>query len=122
MHNEALKGLLNNPQSSTYAVPPARPARRGASPATQAQQQHQSSLNRRGMRPDHHAISPSRVSPSRTCLTDTELLRSPTEVLYAVSDKQRDRERAAMAASQSMASQTMQSELQGGNSIGFLTA
>ena len=122
MHNEALKGLLNNPQSSTYAVPPARPARRGASPATQAQQ-HQSSLNRRGMRPDHHAISPSRVSPSRTCMTDTELLRSPTEVLYAVSDKQRERENRAAAAaanaSHSMASQTMQSELQGGNSNGI---
>merc|ERR1719322_110110 len=59
------------------------------------------------------AISPSRVSPSRTCMTDTELLRSPTEVLYAVSDKQRERERAANAHAQSsMASQTMQSELQ----------
>ena len=49
-------------------------------------------------------------------MTDTELLRSPTEVLYAVSDKQRERERAAAAAaanaSHSMASQTMQSELQ----------
>ena len=42
--------------------------------------------------------------------------RSPTEVLYAVSDKQRERERAAAAANahaqSSMASQTMQSELQ----------
>ena len=37
-------------------------------------------------------------------MTDTELLRSPTEVLYAVSDKQRERERAA-AAQSSMASQ-----------------
>ena len=30
-----------------------------------------------------------RMSPSRTCLTDTEILRSPSEVLYAVSDKYR---------------------------------
>ena len=32
------------------------------------------------------------MSPSRSCLTDTELLRSPTEVLYAVSDKQQQRQ------------------------------
>ena len=31
----------------------------------------------------------SRMSPSRTCMTDTEILRSPSEVLYAVSDKYR---------------------------------
>ncbi len=29
------------------------------------------------------------MSPSRSCLTDTEILRSPSEVLYAVSDKHR---------------------------------
>ena len=29
------------------------------------------------------------VSPSRTCMTDSEILRSPAEVLYAVSDKSR---------------------------------
>ncbi len=42
-------------------------------------------------RVDARADSPSssRLSPSRTCMTDTELLRSPTEVLYAVSDKYR---------------------------------
>ena len=101
--------------SSTYAVPPPRPARqRGPSPATSAHASQQSSLNRRGAAMNS-AISPSRVSPSRTCMTDTELLRSPTEVLYAVSDKQRERERAAAAhahAQSSMASQTMQSELQ----------
>ena len=97
--------------SSTYAVPPARPARRGPSPASAAHASQQSSLNRRAAM--NSAISPSRVSPSRTCMTDTELLRSPTEVLYAVSDKQRERERAANAhAHSSMASQTMQSELQ----------
>ena len=31
----------------------------------------------------------SRMSPSRTCMTDSEILRSPSEVLYAVSDKYR---------------------------------
>ena len=54
--------------SSTYAVPPARPARRGVSPAAHAQlqQQQQSSLNRRAMNSHQSsAISPSRVSPSR---------------------------------------------------------
>ncbi len=47
-------------------------------------------------------VSPSRLSPSRTCMTDTELLRSPTEVLYAVSDKYRhgNNERIAHSASQ----------------------
>ena len=42
--------------------------------------------------PPRHVVSPnpqSRMSPSRSCLTDTEILRSPTEVLYAVSDKQK---------------------------------
>ena len=42
--------------------------------------------------PPRHLVSPnpqSRMSPSRSCLTDTEILRSPTEVLYAVSDKQK---------------------------------
>ena len=59
--------------SSTYAVPPARPARRGPSPASAAHASQQSSLNRRAAM--NSAISPSRVSPSRTCMTDTELLR-----------------------------------------------
>ncbi|XP_059089545.1 uncharacterized protein LOC131885497 isoform X2 [Tigriopus californicus] len=50
------------------------------------------------------APSPSRISPSRTCMTDTELLRSPTEVLYAVSDKHKHHhnERLADSASQTI--------------------
>ena len=32
-----------------------------------------------------------KMSPSRTCMTDSEILRSPTEVLYAVSEKQKNR-------------------------------
>ncbi len=31
-----------------------------------------------------------KMSPSRTCMTDSEILRSPTEVLYAVSEKKRN--------------------------------
>ena len=31
------------------------------------------------------------MSPSRSYMTDSEILRSPTEVLYAVSEKQRQR-------------------------------
>ena len=54
-------------------------------------------------------VSP-RLSPSRTCMTDTELLRSPTEVLYAVSDKYRPNNHNERVAHSS--SQTMQSELQ----------
>ena len=53
--------------------------------------EHHTSYTSRYIRksPPRHVVSPSRLSPSRSCLTDTELLRSPTEVLYAVSDKQR---------------------------------
>ena len=59
--------------------------------------------------PRHHSMSPSRLSPSRTCMTDTELLRSPAEVLYAVSDKHKHHNNERVAHS---ASQTTQSELQ----------
>ena len=45
-----------------------------------------------------------RMSPSRTCMTDSEILRSPTEVLYAVSDKHKHRNNELMTNS---ASQTM---------------
>lgn len=48
------------------------------------------------------------ASPSRTCLTDTEILKSPTEVLYAVSDKYGHSKNERYANS---ASQTSQSEL-----------
>ncbi len=59
---------------------------------------------------DTRELSPSsRLSPSRTCMTDTELLRSPTEVLYAVSDKYRHPSEHHLTHS---ASQTAHSELQ----------
>ena len=45
-----------------------------------------------------------RMSPSRTCMTDSEILRSPTEVLYAVSDKHKHRNNELMTNS---SSQTM---------------
>lgn len=54
------------------------------------------------------APSPSRISPSRTCMTDTELLRSPTEVLYAVSDKHKHHHNDRLADS---ASQTIHNDI-----------
>ncbi len=59
-------------------------------------------------RMDSRESPSSRLSPSRTCMTDTELLRSPTEVLYAVSDKYRHHGNENVAHS---ASQTSRSEL-----------
>jgi hypothetical protein len=47
-----------------------------------------------------------RMSPSRTCMTDSEILRSPTEVLYAVSDKHKHRNNELMT---NTSSQTMHS-------------
>ena len=64
--------------------------------------------------PSHlrHRSSPPRLaSPSRTCMTDSEILRSPTEVLYAVSDKRKIRGDASDVKSVSASVQTMRSEL-----------
>ena len=96
--------------SSSYTSPPARPARR-TSPAAHP---HQPSPTRRAP-PPIPMPAQSRASPTRTCMTDTELLRSPSEVLYAVSDKHSSRAGPGGAndrVSHSTASQTMQSELQ----------
>ena len=65
-----------------------------------------------GPPPPRHRSSPPRLaSPSRTCLTDSEILRSPTEVLYAVSDKRRIRGDSSDVKSVSASVQTMRSEL-----------
>nr|XP_040569531.1 uncharacterized protein LOC121118989 [Lepeophtheirus salmonis] len=56
---------------------------------------------------NHSRDSPYR-SPTRTYFTDTEILRSPTEVLYAVSDKNPDDDESNIVHS---SSQTLQSEL-----------
>jgi hypothetical protein len=65
-----------------------------------------------GPPPPRHRSSPPRLaSPSRTCLTDSEILRSPTEVLYAVSDKRRIRGESSDVKSVSASVQTMRSEL-----------
>jgi hypothetical protein len=58
----------------------------------------------------HRSSPPRLASPSRTCLTDSEILRSPTEVLYAVSDKRKIRENSDVK-SVSASVQTMRSEL-----------
>lgn len=49
-------------------------------------------------------LASSRLSPSRSCLTDTEILRSPSEVLYAVSDKHRHNNNEHLAHSSSQTS------------------
>ena len=76
-HRMAMETSGDEDLSSTYAVPPARPARRGVSPAAHAQlqqQQQQSSLNRRAMNSHQSsAISPSRVSPSREVFNSSTL-------------------------------------------------
>jgi hypothetical protein len=56
--------------------------------------------------------SSARISPSRTYATDTELLRSPTEVLYAVSDHHQHLHRSGDRSVHSASSQTPQSQLQ----------
>lgn len=58
--------------------------------------------------PPRQLAPSSRLSPTRTCLTDSEILRSPTEVLYAVSDKHRHSNNEHLANS---SSQTLQSDL-----------
>ena len=58
----------------------------------------------------HRSSPPRLASPSRTCLTDSEILRSPTEVLYAVSDKRKIRDNSDVK-SVSASVQTMRSEL-----------
>ena len=67
-----------------------------------------------GPPPVRHRSSPPRLaSPSRTCLTDSEILRSPTEVLYAVSDKRRIRNGGDQSDIKSVSAsvQTVRSEL-----------
>jgi hypothetical protein len=51
------------------------------------------------------------ISPSRSCMTDSEILRSPTEVLYAVSEKRKNRENIGNVKSISASVQTVRSEL-----------
>ena len=73
--------------------------------------------------PSHlrHRSSPPRLaSPSRTCMTDTEILRSPTEVLYAVSDKRKIRgAENPNTRSVSASVQTMRSELRQNPAAGY---